>query len=186
MKWREIQNHKGYLVNEFGWVKRLEQNYTDSLGRKCHKPEKIFYPKKALNGYMRTSLGRTRQYTHILIAQAFIPNPHNYDTVDHINGIKSDNRPSNLRWLSREQNIKEGFKLGLYDRSLREVNKEKRENYWNKNHACYQIDPQNDNIIREWSSPKEAAVSLDINYTGIIKCLHGQRNTAGKYKWKYK
>lgn len=41
---------------------------------------------------------------HRIIAKAFCDNPMNYDEVDHINNIKTDNRASNLRWTSRLQN----------------------------------------------------------------------------------
>lgn len=41
-----------------------------------------------------------------LIATAFIPNPNNYETVDHINGDRTDNRISNLEWVSWEENMR--------------------------------------------------------------------------------
>lgn len=51
-------------------------------------------------------------YLHRLVAVCFIPNPFGYDTVDHIDGDKSNNSIHDLRWVSRSTNISLGHASG--------------------------------------------------------------------------
>jgi hypothetical protein len=42
---------------------------------------------------------------HRLVAETFIPNPNNYLEVDHVDRNKHNNSTSNLRWVSRVENM---------------------------------------------------------------------------------
>jgi hypothetical protein len=60
------------------------------------------------HGYLGVSLcknGTMRTYNiHRLVANAFIENPENKRNVDHINNVKTDNRVSNLRFATHQEN----------------------------------------------------------------------------------
>ena len=60
------------------------------------------------DGYPQLSLlvekKRKTFKVHRLIAMTFIPNPNGLPEVDHINGIKYDNQPKNLRWCTKQAN----------------------------------------------------------------------------------
>lgn len=58
--------------------------------------------------------GKRKRFTvHRLVALAFLPNPDNLPTVNHIDGNKSNNTVSNLEWLSYQDNINHAFKNDL-------------------------------------------------------------------------
>ena len=51
-----------------------------------------------------TSNART-MIIHRAVALAYIPNPNNYDTVNHIDENKTNNHVSNLEWMSNADNV---------------------------------------------------------------------------------
>ena len=110
--WKDIPEYQGiYQISSLGNVK--SQYYNHMSGR---KPGRLLKVSLTKNGYMSLELRmcdtNKRHLIHRLIAQAFIPNPENKPNVNHINGIRNDNRIENLEWCTQSENILHAFKIG--------------------------------------------------------------------------
>lgn len=117
---------------------------------------------------------RTTKTVHRLVALAFIPNPKNLPTVNHKNGIKSDNRLQNLEWCGVIENILHARKIGIVPKP----------SYEKKYKPCIQTD-LNGVFISSFASAVEAHKKTGVYLSGITKCARGEVKTAGKYKWQY-
>jgi hypothetical protein len=100
-QWKTINDYPNYYISNLGVIKN-NKNLIMKLTQM-----KIGYLKIKLckDGIQKTFLH------HQLMGLHFIPNPENYKQIDHINGIKDDNRIENLRWVSRSQNQRNIKKL---------------------------------------------------------------------------
>jgi len=98
-----------YHISNWGRVKSLNYNHSGQ--------ERILKYSIDKDGYYTMGLfDGKRQKTlkiHRLVGIHFIPNPLNLPEVNHRFGVKSDNRVSQLEWMTTGDNIRESLRIGL-------------------------------------------------------------------------
>lgn len=116
--WKDVREFVGYQVSDFGRIRCCRDNHgnlTDTY--------RVLDPMVDDHGYLYVTMSKfdehpRKQYLkriNRLVAEAFIghsPKPNM--VVDHKNTNKWDNRPSNLRWKTFEENSTLAAQAGLY------------------------------------------------------------------------
>lgn len=105
--WKDIQGYEGhYKVSNLGNVVSVKKGYPVLMKLQNHS-----------SGYKQVKLCKPNKIlierVHRLVASAFIPNHDKKTQVNHINGIKCDNRVDNLEWSTPQENTRHAFRTGL-------------------------------------------------------------------------
>ena len=104
MKRKIINDYENYTISEDGKVFSLITN--KKLSARCNK-----------QGYEYVNLynenGKKSHKIHRLVATYFVPNPNNYNQVNHLDGCKTNNRKNNLIWCSASENMQHAYEKGL-------------------------------------------------------------------------
>ena len=147
---KEIKDYEKYIISNKGdiYIKENMQKMGTYLSN---------------NDYLRIGLTKDNKKTnflvHRLVAISYLENIDNKIQVNHINGIKTDNRLDNLEWATREENMQHAYKNGLmkgfYD-------------------CAYKIVLDTSNGVF-YESVKEASYLLKMNYSTLRSMLQGHR-----------
>lgn len=146
--WEPISGTNGrYSVSNLGNVRCNGYEYLIPHGNSVHKcfrkPHFLRRHKDSL-GYERVTIGKKDALVSRLVAIYFIDNPQNKPCVNHISGDKSDNRATNLEWVTVAENNIHALRNGLrpsggdypYSKLTNEQVREIRANHKPKTRGC--------------------------------------------------
>ena len=106
--WKDVVGYEGYyMVSSFGRVVSLSRNikFFNTIKKKDAKlMSNVSKPDQYNSVVLKVDGKKHCVRVHRLVATAFLCNPNNYRCVDHIDGDKTNNYISNLRWCSDEIN----------------------------------------------------------------------------------
>ena len=168
---KEINGFSNYLVSSDGKIFSIKKNKDNSIRLK-QLSQNI-----QSSGYCQVLLisdekKRVPKLVHRLVAQAFVPNKDNKLEVNHINGIKTDNRFENLNWMSHSENI--------LDRNIR--------NRW-KNRLCLECLTGHQIICMQtekvYKNQMQLAKQLNITKQAVNSMIKGRSKSVKKMHYVF-
>jgi hypothetical protein len=116
--WKDIKDYEGhYQVSNLGRVKSLARVVECRKDVFVNKKEKFLSHWDCGKGYRKVKLSKDgiekSMRVHRLVAETFLQNPELKLEVNHINGVKDDNRVENIEWCTSSENTIHALKNKL-------------------------------------------------------------------------
>lgn len=121
--WKDIPGWEGeYQASRFGQVRSVDRYKKTKNGKLRYCPGVIRDLEEKQDGYYQVSLYKDGKClrcsgVHVYVALAWIPNPENKPTVNHIDGDKHNNCVENLEWATYSEQQEHALRTGLRNRS---------------------------------------------------------------------
>lgn len=191
--WKDVIGYEGfYQISNLGNVKSLKRNTAR---------ERILKQRLDKYGYLYVNLtknGIRRTFkVHRLVGIAFIPNPENKYSINHIDFNKANNIVDNLEWATHKEQIKHDIDNGLRTWSKNSKEKLRRtlikkgleninnaDKRWCGTRPVVQKDDAG-NVIKVWLSMSDASRELNIPVPHIVRVCRGRRKHAKGFVWEY-
>lgn len=105
-QWRPVVGCDKYQVSNLGRIRNLSGKIMKTVTNNCGYQQL----------FLRVETNKRRAFcVHKLVMTAFVGPPPDAMQIDHVNGEKSDNRLSNLEYVTAAENIRRAIKLGLHN-----------------------------------------------------------------------
>jgi hypothetical protein len=164
-RWVEIHGWEGeYEVSSRG---KVRNSRTNRVLRFSQPNEKYKY----LTVLLSRSPHQKRLFVHKVVCEAFhgVP-PSNRHEGNHINGIKTDNRASNLEWVTPSENIQHSWDVGLRPRKLSESG---RRNILEGQRLSWKTNPKRRSDIKKATAASSVARMVPTEL--VVKAIEGSK-----------
>ena len=168
--WETLKENEKYdirMIEEYPYVEIRNKKNPNKILKFCSD-------KKGYNRLTIRGIKEENHRIHRLVAIQYIPNPENKSTVNHKNGIKTDNRIENLEWNTQGENIRHAFSNGL--------NVNKKGKLHNSFKGC--IDMYKDDIFLKRFEGKTALKEYGFDDSKVYKCVKGKAKHYKGYTFK--
>lgn len=116
--WKPIPGYENfYQASNLGRIKSLEEKrFMPVNNAYANYKERIIRQSKTKDGYLKVTLSKKIKkcfLSHRLVGLTFIDNPQNKAEINHIKGVKSDNRCWMLEWCNSNENVQHAYDYKL-------------------------------------------------------------------------
>lgn len=179
----KIKDFDDYMIDEQGNIFSIRKNkYLKQTVNKC--------------GYCKVTLQKNKNKkmfsVHRLVAQAYLENYSDTLQVNHINGIKTDNRVENLEMVTAKENMRKAVEIGLFDNAKKISKQNAIKNNLSKYHILANEVTKKRvgkfdefGCIEIYESISEASRKTGISIASISYSANGKRQTGGGYIWHF-
>jgi hypothetical protein len=147
--WKDIPGYEGlYQASNYGRIASIRYGF--KIRSIVRNPSGYLQCSFRINNKIKTFL------VHILVATTFNNKCEDCTQVDHINNVKTDNRASNLQWVTRSDNMKYNYSRG--------VTSYEKQGAKGKKVEIFDLD---DNSLGVFDSLKDATLEFEVSHGNL-------------------